>query len=177
VLDRTSLLVRDSFRAYYQRWVQPNDGAYHHLYGQWWPYGGLELAHDFLFVGMRPEMQQVLDFTLAHQTAPGLFAWAEGVDPVTSGFAEGDMPHGWAAAELVNLVRDMLLYEDGGRLVIGAGVPPSWRGQPFSAKGVPTQWGRADVIVSADGAVQVTGVAPPGGISLALPFPAHLTSP
>jgi hypothetical protein len=175
VLDPSSQLVRDSFEGYYDQFVEPNQGAYHHLYGQWWPYGGLELAHDFLFLGMQPQLQQVLGYTLAHQTAPGLFAWAEGVDP-KGGFGEGDMPHGWAAAELVNLVHDMLAYEQDGQLIVGAGVPPEWKGKPFSAHGLPTQFGNLDLDVSADGAVRVSGVTPPKGAVLRFPFPAHLAA-
>ncbi len=174
VLDPASALVRNSFDYYDQMFIQPGDGAYKHLYGQWWPYGGLELAHDYLFLGQRDRVQQILTYTLNHQTAPGWFAWAEGVDPSTEGFGEGDMPHGWASAELVNLVRDMLLYEDGDQLVIGAGVPEDWAGKAFSIQGAPTRWGLATVTVSADGTVQVSGVAPPGGVVLKLPFPAHL---
>src|SRR5262249_20813163 len=134
VLPGQDSLVRDSFRTYYERFVKGDGGAYRHLYGQWWPYGGLELAHAFLLTGMQAEMQQVLNYTLAHQTAPGMYAWAEGVDSQTGGFGEGDMPHAWASAELVNLVRDMLLYEDGDTLVVGAGVPAAWQGKAWSAR-------------------------------------------
>lgn len=174
VLDPSSALARDSFRYYYQQFVAPNGGAYSHLYGQWWPYGGLELAHDALFLGMREELGTVLDYTLDHQTAPGLFAWAEGVDATTGGFGEGDMPHAWASAELVNLVRDMLLYENGDHLVIGGGVPASWRGQLVEARHMPTHWGLADVVIQPDGTVSVTGIEPPGSVELRLPFPGQL---
>jgi len=174
VLDPSSTLVRASFAHYDATFIQPFSGAYHHLYGQWWPYGGLELAHDFLFLGMRQPLWQVLGYTLAHQTAPGLYAWAEGVDPATGGFGEGDMPHGWAAAELANLVRDMLLYGQGSQLVVGAGVPASWAGHTISIANAPTRWGNASVIIDPGGAVRVSGVHPPGGVVLKLPFPAHL---
>ena len=36
------------------------------------------------------------------------------------------MPHGWAIAEVWLLLRDCLLFEDAGRLVLLAGVPPEW---------------------------------------------------
>ncbi|MGH2363841.1 MAG: hypothetical protein ACRDHX_04225, partial [Chloroflexota bacterium] len=174
VLDPSSPLVSASFAHYDAAFIQPFGGAYHHLYGQWWPYGGLELAHDFLFLGMRQPLDQVLRYTLAHQTAPGLYAWAEGVDAATGGFGEGDMPHGWAAAELANLVRDMVLYSHGSQLVVGAGVPASWAGQAISIANAPTRWGNASITIAPDGAVRVSGVNPPGGVVLNLPFPAHL---
>jgi hypothetical protein len=171
-LDASRPLLQRSFEAYYQRFM--NNGAFRHLYGQWWPYGGLEVAHGLLLLGDRDQVQQTLAYTLDHQTFPGLFAWAEGADPATSDFAEGDMPHAWASAELVNLLRDMLLYEDGDRLVVGAGVPASWAGKPFAVHHAPTRWGPVDLTVSADGQVTVAGAQPPGGIELRLPFPSHL---
>jgi hypothetical protein len=172
VLDGSSPLVRRSFEAYYERFMK--DGAFRHLYGQWWPYGGLEVAHALLFLGDRGSVQQTLAYTLDHQTFPGLYAWAEGVDSATSDFAEGDMPHAWASAELVNLVRDMLLFEDGDLLVVGAGVPESWAGKPFAIRHAPTRWGSVDLTVSAAGEVQVAGAQPPGGLELRLPFPARV---
>ncbi|MBV8086217.1 MAG: hypothetical protein JO247_15530, partial [Chloroflexi bacterium] len=173
VLDATDPLLQRSFEAYFQRFM-PN-GAYRHLYGQWWPYGGLEVAHALLFLDHPNQALQTLSYSLDHQTFPDLFAWSEGADPATSDFAEGDMPHGWASAELVNLVRDMLLYEAGDKLVVGAGVPPSWAGQAFWLRNAPTRWGRVDLTVSATGDVSLSGAAPPGGVELRLPFPARLT--
>ncbi|MFI5267023.1 MAG: hypothetical protein ACHQ7M_06560, partial [Chloroflexota bacterium] len=172
VLEGSSPLLRRSFEAYYQRFME--GGEFRHLYGQWWPYGGLEVAHALLFLGDRDSVQQTLAYTLDHQTFLGLYAWAEGVDPKTSDFAEGDMPHAWASAELVNLVRDMLLFEDGDRLVVGAGVPASWAGKPFAVHNAPTRWGKVDLSVSATGQVRLTGAQPPGGVDLRLPFPARL---
>ena len=40
----------------------------------------------------------------------------------------GDMPEAWANANLVNLVRDMLLLEQNGALYILPGVPADWIG-------------------------------------------------
>jgi len=85
------------------------------------------------------------------------------------------MPHGWASAELANLVRDMLLFEEGDKLVVGAGVPAAWAGQPIAIRNAPTQWGLASVAIAPDGSVQVSGIEPPGGIELRLPFPARLS--
>ena len=172
ILSDEQPLLRRSFDAYWQRFMP--DGAYRHLYGQWWPYGGLEVSHALLFLGERDNAWHTLTYTLDHQTFPGLYAWAEGVDPATGDFAEGDMPHAWASAELANLVRDSLLYEDGDRLVVGAGVPAAWAGQAFAVRNAPTRWGNADLSVAAEGQVTLSGARPPGGVELRLPFPARL---
>ena len=53
------------------------------------------------------------------------------------------MPHGWAIAEFHLLVRDSLLYEDGDKLVLLAGVPPGWftHKEGLEVKNLPTHFG------------------------------------
>jgi hypothetical protein len=53
----------------------------------------------------------------------------------------GDMPHTWVGAELINSIRDVLVYEDRGRLVLAAGVPDSWLAQGVSVRNLQTWWG------------------------------------
>ncbi len=66
------------------------------------------------------------------------------------------MPHSWAAAEMISLLRDMLLSEDGGWLVVNAGAPDSWfdPGTTVALRNAATQYGTATVELtraSADG--------------------------
>jgi hypothetical protein len=53
----------------------------------------------------------------------------------------GDMPHTWVGAELINSIRDVLVYEDRGRLVLAAGVLDSWLAQSVSVRNLQTWWG------------------------------------
>jgi hypothetical protein len=59
----------------------------------------------------------------------------------------GDIPHGWAAAELIGLVRDMCVFEadeDGDRhLYVGAGLMPHWfaDGDQVIVSSAPTTFG------------------------------------
>jgi len=53
----------------------------------------------------------------------------------------GDMPHTWVGAELINSIRNVLVYEDLGRLVLAAGVPDSWLAQGVSVRNLQTWWG------------------------------------
>jgi hypothetical protein len=53
----------------------------------------------------------------------------------------GDIPHTWVGAELINSIRDVLVYEDRGRLVLAAGVPDSWLAQGVSVRNLQTWWG------------------------------------
>ncbi len=118
------------------------------------PYLTLQLAHAFLFTGDVARAHQLLAWTLdnagfAHvaRGVPGsadrwqvvLGAWNEQhCYPVASDFAEfpdrswymGDIPHGWAAAEYILLLRDLLFFEadeDRDRhLYLLPGVTPEW---------------------------------------------------
>ncbi|GAA3215233.1 hypothetical protein ACFO1B_14390 [Dactylosporangium siamense] len=64
----------------------------------------------------------------------------------------GNMPHVWTAAELLGALRTVFVDDDGDVLVLGAGVPESWRrpGARFGATDLPTRWGPITFTVTAD---------------------------
>jgi len=83
----------------------------------------LDLAQTLLRAGdhrFRELVQSVAD--LASPTGN----WPEAVHPFSGGGCMGDGQHGWAAAEWVMMVRNMLVREENGRLVIGSGLLPRW---------------------------------------------------
>jgi hypothetical protein len=51
------------------------------------------------------------------------------------------MPHTWVGAELINAIRDMLVYEDRGRLVLAAAIPDKWLDSGVSVRNLQTLWG------------------------------------
>jgi hypothetical protein len=127
-----------------------HDSAWH-AYG---PYLGLQLAHAFLLIGDIPRMDACLAWAVgeaAYASGPPLDgaspwqvvsgAWNEQhAYPVATDFAErpgrwwymGDIPHGWAAAELQLLVRDICFFESAedwdAHVYLAPGVPPHWLG-------------------------------------------------
>ncbi|HEV7216207.1 MAG TPA: hypothetical protein VGP33_13915, partial [Chloroflexota bacterium] len=168
-LDPNSQLVQSSFQQYYDTAVKPYDGAYLHYNYHYWPYADASLAHAFYRLGRMNQTTQILNWVLSHQTAPNLYAWAEIVRPDNFSFALGDMPHSWMAAEMILLIRDMLVREDGQAIAIGP-MPENWlpAGGKVSVRDFPTALGDQSYRVtrSADGAtLQLTfiGSAPPGG--------------
>jgi len=119
------------------------------------PYLTLQLAHAFLYVGDVGRAHQLLWWTVenagfarvsrgttsADRWQVVLGCWNEQhCYPVASDFAEfpsghwymGDIPHGWACAEYILLLRDMLLFEaddDGDRhMYVLPGIAPEWFG-------------------------------------------------
>jgi hypothetical protein len=169
VLDPGSELVQHSFDTYYIWDIKPYGGAYQHYNGTYWPFAGISMAHAFYRLGMMAHTEQILEWTLNHQTAPNLYAWADIVDPTTFSLALGDMPHSWMAAEMVLLIRDMLVREAGQAIAIGP-MPDGWLppGGTVAVTDFPTALGAQSYRLarSADGAtLQLTfdGSLPPGG--------------
>lgn len=175
VLDPRSSLVRHSFDVYDERAIQPYGGAYRHYGNDDWPYAGLDLAHAFYRLGMVDRAWQILDWTMSHQSAPNLYAWAEAIDPDRFTVISGDLPHSWMAAELVLFVRDVLVREDGNRLDVGP-YPSNWLapGATVSVDHLPTSLGDAGYTIrrAPNGrTIQITlaGTVPPGGYQINLP--------
>jgi hypothetical protein len=175
VLDPTSLIVVQSFESYYQWTVQPYGGAYMHYGNNYWPYAGIDLAHAFYQLAMYAHAWQMLDWAMAHQTAPNLYAWGEVVDPQRLDLVSGDVPHSWMSAELVRFIRDILIREQGDHLIIGP-YPDKWiaPGATVSIHHAPTSFGVEGYTLtrSADGKtihVQFEGDAPSGGYVIVLP--------
>ena len=116
------------------------------------PYLTLQLAHAFLLIGDKERMDiclawsvsnaaysQVSRYPSSEQWEVVQGAWNEQhCYPVSKDFAEfpagswymGDIPHGWAAAEFITLMRDILFFEadeDGeSHIYIAPGLMPHW---------------------------------------------------
>ena len=150
-----------------------------------WRYFPLAKAHQGLLAGNRAAGFETLNTHLDHPQMRGWYAFDEGGDSGTGGWnhvltrwrqgkVSDAMPHAWSIAEFVLLLRDSLLYEDGEKLVLFAGVAPEWFTHPtgMNVREMPTPFGRCsiDYVVKGQSAtVSVTGVKPPGGLVLRLP--------
>jgi hypothetical protein len=85
-------------------------------------------------------------------------------------FRTGDnapsLPHTYSCSSQLRLLREMLVSEDGGRLVLGAGVPAGWlgAGKRVAVERAPTSFGEVgySIEVAADGRSAVVRVDPPG---------------
>lgn len=153
-------------------WAHFIDGGFRHdsawhCYG---PYLTLQLAHAFLMIGDVDRMDECLAWTVNAgrakisrcEGAPPdkwqvvLGAWNEQhCYPIAKDFAEvpghwwymGDIPHGWACAEYLMLLRDILFFEAGEdsdpHIYIAPGVMPHWLrdGQSISVSDAPTIFG------------------------------------
>jgi hypothetical protein len=154
-------------------WSHFIDGGFRHD-SAWYAYGPyltLQLAHAFLLLGQVDRMDQLLAWSVGDAGYariargsgwPGDFwevalgAWNEQHNyPIAKDFAEipnrwwymGDIPHGWACAELILLLRDILFFEiaedSDPHVYLAAGVMPHWLagGGSVSVADAPTIFG------------------------------------
>ncbi|MFA5164399.1 MAG: discoidin domain-containing protein [Candidatus Omnitrophota bacterium] len=54
----------------------------------------------------------------------------------------GDMPHTWVGSGYIDAVRTMFVYEDDGKLILGAGLAPEWFEKGIEVRDMPTLYGK-----------------------------------
>ncbi|MGZ4963300.1 MAG: hypothetical protein ACXWBP_02520 [Limisphaerales bacterium] len=90
-----------------------------------WTYFGSFYAHAWLWLGDGGKAARTL-YAFANHASP-LMVWREEQMPVGRGSQDvGDMPHNWASAEFIRLVRNSLVFERGNELHLFEAMPPTW---------------------------------------------------
>ncbi|WP_103075823.1 discoidin domain-containing protein [Solilutibacter silvestris] len=137
-------LLRNTFEQYWTRFDQRRSGQL-----EWKDYTPYELrvVGTFVRLGWRVRAVDAMTWFLSQQQPPQWNQWAEVVSrtPRTPFFV-GDLPHAWVESEFARSALDMFAYvDDGGRMVLAAGLPPSWlTGRGIGIHGMRTPWGRLD---------------------------------
>lgn len=131
-----------------------------------WNYFASFWAHAHLWLGDGPKAAEIL-YAYANHASP-LRAWREEQPPKgekTQAPFVGDMPHNWASAELLRLVRNLLVLERGSEIHLLEGLPPTWLapGAKTELKGVATNFGPISLSLesAADGKSARLAVTPP----------------
>ncbi|MCE7989136.1 MAG: hypothetical protein DYG89_48905 [Caldilinea sp. CFX5] len=108
-----------------------------------WNYHASFAAHVWLYAG-RPDKAIDYLYAFANHAAPTR-VWREEQSLKSShnGQLIGDMPHNWASAEFIRLVRHLLILERGDGLDLLPGLPPAWRtaGAVTELARTPTRFG------------------------------------
>lgn len=90
-----------------------------------WNYFASFWAHAHLSIGNGPKAARIL-YAFANHACP-LLAWREEQHPAGGGWGlVGDMPHNWASAEFIRLIRNLLVFERGRELHLLEGLPRTW---------------------------------------------------
>ncbi len=112
----------------------------------------LQMAQCLLLMGDLGAYK-LIDYML--RLATPTWCWPEAIHPRTRGGCMGDGHHGWAAAEWVLLVRNLILHEQDEVLQITRLLPAEWAspGKRVAIRNAPTEFGPVSVEVafSADG--------------------------
>jgi hypothetical protein len=75
------------------------------------------------------------------------WTWPEAIHPRLDGGCMGDGHHGWAAAEFLSFVRDLLVREVDGGLALASLVPDGWYGKGWEVHDAPSAYGRVSYAV------------------------------
>jgi GH15 family glucan-1,4-alpha-glucosidase len=129
-----------------------------------WNYFASFYAHGWLWLGQGRKAGQTL-YDFANHASP-LLVWREEQMPAGEGDAVcGDMPHNWASAEFIRLVRDLLILERGAELHLFEGLPPAWirPGKVIRVRSAVTEFGpmSLEFRVTADGSKAILTLDPP----------------
>lgn len=106
-----------------------------------WPYISTDWAQGYL---LRDETDKAVDIFYSYiDHAAVNRAWIEEIF-LDSRIGTGDMPHCWAAADFVILLRNMLLREEDGELLLASGTPRKWLadGLVIKVDRAPTHFGQ-----------------------------------
>jgi hypothetical protein len=120
-----------------------------------WTYNASFAAHAWLYAG-RPDKAVDYLYAFANHASPTR-VWREEQPLTGSGHLQicGDMPHNWASAEFIRLVRHLLVFERGDGLDLLPAVPEHWfvPGAEIHVERTPTRFGRIsiDVLVRENG--------------------------
>jgi hypothetical protein len=109
-----------------------------------WTYFASFWAHAHLWLGNGAKAAEIL-YAYANHASP-LRAWREEQPPrgaKTQAPFVGDMPHNWASAERLRLVRNLLILERGDEIHLLEGLPPGWLapGSKTALNGAATDFG------------------------------------
>lgn len=113
-----------------------------------WTYAGSFYAHAHLWLGHGSKAAAAL-YAFANHACP-LLCWRE--EQNLRGAPEryvGDMPHNWASAEFIRLIRHLLILERGPQLHLLEGMPYVWSrpGATIRLVDIPTSFGSASLSV------------------------------
>ncbi|MBN2326297.1 MAG: hypothetical protein JXR73_04020 [Candidatus Omnitrophica bacterium] len=129
-----------------------------------WNYFGSFYAHAWLWLGRGSKAADIL-YAFANHASP-LLAWRE--EQLLKGEGErvvGDMPHNWASAELIRLVRHLLVLERQNELHLFEGLPRTWLqpGSETRLRSVITEFGSMslELVVSDQGDEASLFIQPP----------------
>lgn len=112
-------------------------------YRSLWCYDASFAAHVWLYTGRADKAIDYLYAFANHATPTRVWREEQSLAATDNGQIFGDMPHNWASAEFIRLVRNLLVMERGESLFLLPGLPPEWLkpGAEIGVERTPTRFG------------------------------------
>jgi hypothetical protein len=127
-----------------------------------WNYFGSFYAHAWLWLGNGMKAAQTMYAMANHSSSTLVWREEQPLKSSTSDDMVGDMPHNWASAEFIRMMRHFIALERGTELHLFEGLPPTWTrpGMKTSLKGIYTEFGKLtlDLTISEDGKQAVLNI-------------------
>ena len=129
-----------------------------------WNYAASFYAHAHLWLGHGPKAAATL-YAFGNHACP-LLCWREEQKPAGQPPEYcGDMPHNWASAEFIRLIRHLMILERGSELHLLEGLPAAWTkpGAQTRLTEIPTSFGPTSLTlqIAPDGRAATLEVDPP----------------
>lgn len=108
-----------------------------------WNYSASFYAHVWLYNGVPDKAIDYLYAFANHASTTRVWREEQSFRDSHQGYWVGDMPHNWASAEFIRLVRHLLVLEKGRQLDLLPGLPPEWiiPGKSIIVERTPTRFG------------------------------------
>ncbi|MGC9180178.1 MAG: hypothetical protein ACP5GZ_08240 [Vulcanisaeta sp.] len=109
---------------------------------QWGTYGSyltMNLAHSWAILGDRDRVSRYLTWIINHVSPT--YGWAEGISIITERGGQGDAPHGWAAADFIMLIRDLVINDEFETPILLRGMPIELLRRGITASNILTIYG------------------------------------
>ena len=129
-------------------------------------------------LGEKERALEALRWFFDHRRPAAWNHWAEVVwrDPAEPKFI-GDMPHTWVGSDFIRAVTDLFAYEEGDRLIVGAGITEQWARSEtgVGVKNLGTHYGPLSYTLTDDSTAATFTIeagmrVPPSGIVVRSPF-------
>ncbi len=117
-----------------------------------WNYAASFYAHVWLFSGDPSKAIDYLYDFANHATPTRVWREEQSFARSHQGQIVGDMPHNWASAEFIRLVRHLLVFERGETLELLPALPAEWLkpGHPLRLERTPTRFGPVSLSLEID---------------------------
>jgi len=160
ILEPDDPMITATLDSMWQRMEEASPGEDEYVFvtnPKLWTYITTDWAQCYLLRGDLEKFWRLFNGYVRHASPTN--AWIEEIF-LDSRTGTGDMPHGWAAADYILLVRNSIVLEKQNTLHIATGVQSrSLMKGSIEVRDLPTEFGRADLTVSRQGKSKPLSVA------------------